>query len=149
MKPNPWIWALSPALACLVSCATPGSSVEVGSQATGSSYFTLSRPAVYKARVGLELAGRACRRARTTLLSPSRVRLEHVAANGEVAESARAYLPPLSRRADQACASYAARVTWRLGDGETVRACFDRGRPCPADSGPKAIVPVPATVPPG
>ena len=129
--------------ACLAGCATPGSSVEVGSQASGSPYFNLSRPGVYKVQDGLQLAGRVCRRARTTLLSPPRVRLEHVAATGAVIEFAHAYIPAIYRHEDQACSGYSTRVGWQIADGETVRACFDRGRSCPAAARVKAVVAAP------
>jgi hypothetical protein len=125
------------------ACATPGASVQVTSQASGSPYFSLGAPGVYKVDGGLRLAGRVCRRARTTLLSPSRIRLEHVAASGEVADVARASVAAIYRNADQACSSYAVRVAWQIADGEALRACFDRGRPCPSNSPNKALIPVP------
>ena len=133
------------AAACLAACATPGSSVVVSSQASGSAYFSLSRPGVYKVQDGLELAGRVCRRARTTLLSPSRVRLEHIGASGDTIGVVHASVPPIYRREDQACSDYATRVGWRIADGESLRACFDRGRPCPADPAAKTTITVPAT----
>ena len=130
-------------LASLVSCATAGGGVAVGSEATGSPYFSLSRPYASKAGEGLQLSGRVCRRARTTGLSPARVRLEHVSAAGDVVEVARAYVPPIYRRSDQACRSYFIRVAWPIADKEAIRACFDRGRPCPSDPQVKATIAVP------
>ena len=131
--------------ACLVGCASSGSSVEVSSQASGSAYFSLSRPGVYKVRDGLEIAGRVCRRARTTLLSPPRVRLEHLATDGATLDVAHAGVAAIYRNPENACTDYAARVAWTIADGESVRACLDRGRPCPADPAMKAVIAVPGT----
>jgi len=127
----------------LGGCAATGDSVTVGSQASGSPYFSLSRPGVYKVATGLQLVGRVCRRSRSTQLSPPGVRLEHISAAGEVVESSHAGVGAIYRNADQPCSDYSARVTWQIADGETVRACFDRGHNCPADPAVKAVVAVP------
>ena len=117
----------------LVSCAgVGGTSVQVVAQASDTPNFSLSRPAVYKTTGGLQVAGRVCRRARTTLLSPSQVRLEHLSAAGEITETAKAGVGEISRRADQPCSNYSGRVSWTLAEGDTVRVCFDRGRACPS-----------------
>ena len=129
--------------AALAGCAGAGSSLVVNTEAAGSSYFSLGRPVAYKAGVGLELAGRVCRRARTTVLTPSRIRLEHVAAGGEVVGVAHAFLPQISRRADLPCSEYRAAVAWTLAEGDTIRACFDRGHACPG--APPARIAVPAS----
>ena len=121
------------AACCLAGCASDGSSVPVSSQAAGSSYFSLTPPAVSKVEGGFELSGRLCRRARTTPLSPPGVRLEHIAANGEPIEVARAPIATIYRNADQACSDYATRVAWRIGEGDSVRACIDHGHPCRID----------------
>jgi hypothetical protein len=126
------------------ACAAPGSPMDVPYQATGSSYFSLGRPGAYKVQGGLELTGRVCRRARTTLLSPSRVRIEHIAAGGDVVEAAHASVPVIYGRADVACAHYAVRVDWKLADGEALRACFDRGRSCRTDPAAKTAAAPPA-----
>jgi hypothetical protein len=138
------IISILPAAAGLWACAAAPSSVQVGSEASGSPYFSLGPPGVYKAGDGLRLVGRVCRRSRTTLLSPARVRIEHVAASGDVAEVAHAGVAAIYRNADQACASYAARVGWRIADGESLRACFDRVGACPRQAAVKAVVAVPA-----
>lgn len=117
----------------LAGCASGGAFQSVGSQATGSAYFTVSRPAVYKMANGLQLAGRVCRRARTTVLSPAGVRLEHIGPTGEVLGTARTHVAAIHRYADQPCAGYATHVDWTLADGDTLRACLDRGRACPAN----------------
>ena len=128
---------------CLSACATSGSSVAIGSQASGSSYFSLSRPGAYKIGRGFKVAGRVCRRARTTLLSPPRVRIEHLAATGEVLGVAHADVPAIYRRADQACSPYAATVDWAIADREALRACFERGKSCPVAAELKAVITVP------
>lgn len=120
----------------------------VESQATGSGAFSVSRPAVYKVKDRLALAGSVCRRARSTLLSPRAVRVEHVSATGAVLESGRAGLAAISRRADQACSHYSLIVDWKLADGEAVRACFDRGHPCPAKSTSTTSPPAATVAPP-
>jgi hypothetical protein len=127
----------------LAGCASAGGTADVPlmANASGSPYFSLSAPRAYKTRGGLELAGRVCRRARTTLLSPSRVRLEHVLADGSVGDVAHAYVGSILRNPDEACAGYYTRVSWTLGEGEQVRACFGHGRPCLGDA-PKKALPV-------
>jgi len=129
--------------AAVAGCAAPGSSLVINSEAAGSSYFSLGRPAAYKVGSGLELAGRACRRARTTVLTPSRVRLEHVTVDGQVIGVAHAFLPQASRRTDLPCSNYRANVAWTLAEGDTIRACFDRGHACPG--APPAQIAVPAS----
>jgi len=131
----------------LASCATGGSWVNVSAEASSSPYFNLSRPGVYKVEGGLEIAGRVCRMARTTLLSPSGVRLEHIAASGDGIEIARASIAPINRHADQRCSDYATVVHWALADGESVRACIDRGHACLSNPPTQAVVAVPATPP--
>jgi hypothetical protein len=115
----------------------------VVTEASGSPYFSLGAPGVYKADGGLQLAGRVCRRSRSTLLSPSRVRLEHVPATGEITEIAHAGIAAIYANADQPCSDYTTRVTWQMGEGDSVRACFDHGRACPVDTPVKAVVTVP------
>ena len=137
------------AVTCLAACATSESAAPITSQATGSSYFRLGAPGVYKAGDGLLLAGRVCRLGRTTLLSPPRVRLEHVSVNGEPLQATHASVAAIYESADQACSNYSARVSWRFAEGEAVRACFDRGRACPADAQVKTVTaaPVPPATP--
>ena len=139
---------LLPLVTALASCAALSGAPAVTAEATGSAYFSLSRPAIYKAGEGLLLAGRACRVARSTVLSPARVRVEHVSAAGEIVQSAHAFLPPIFRRADQRCADYSLKVAWQVGEGESVRACFDRGHACPAKPATAAVVPIAAPAPP-
>ena len=118
--------------------------MKVVSQASGSPAFGLGPPGAYAAGDRLLLAGRVCRRARNTRLSPSTVRIERVDASGTVAGHVDAALPPIYRRADQACAPYSRIVSWRLAEGDSLRACFERGAACPATAETRAVVPVPA-----
>ena len=132
------------AAATMLGCASAPASVQIASEASASPYFSLGAPAAYKAQGGLALAGRVCRRLRITSLSPARVRLEHVTAVGEMTDIAHAGVPTIQRSSDQACRTYKTIVAWQLADGDTVRACFDHGRPCPAST-VKAIIAAPAT----
>lgn len=116
----------------LAGCAAESGFQSVASESWGSPSFTVSRPAVYKAGDGLELTGRLCRRAGATALSPPAVRLEHVGADGQVVGTAMTRVRAIYRSADQPCAPYATKVDWTLGAGDRLRACLDRGRPCPA-----------------
>jgi hypothetical protein len=136
------------ALAILVGCAGGGgAALDLNANASGSSYFSLSRPSAYKAATGMVLAGRVCRRARTTVLSPPRVRLERVGLDGAVLETASATVGPIYRNGDQPCARYSRRLAWSMPAGESVRACFDRGGPCAPDA-PTKSVPAPGALPP-
>ena len=128
---------------CVASCATGPTSVQVSAQAEGSTYFRLAPPAVYKAGSGLELAGRVCRRAHTTLLSPREVRIEHLSASGALLDVTLARVAPIHPGADQSCANYASRtVDWKLAEDDLIRACFARNHACPV-SAPKTLIQVP------
>jgi hypothetical protein len=107
--------------------------------ASGSPYFTLSPPMAYKNRTGLLLTGRVCRRARTTMLSPQRVRLEHLKADGHPIEVTSANVETIPRNADQACTRYGRKVGWTIAADETIRACFDHGKACPANAPAKTM----------
>ncbi|HEY5290343.1 MAG TPA: hypothetical protein VIJ59_09930 [Caulobacteraceae bacterium] len=133
------------ACASLCACATQSSSVQVVSQASGSPYFSLGPPGVSKAGDGVRLVGRVCRRSRTTLLTPYRVRIEHVGPGGAVIGVEHARIPPIYAYSDQACATYAIVAKWTLAPGDSLRACFDRGRDCPSSAAAKAVVAVPAS----
>ncbi|WCM25028.1 hypothetical protein NDN01_13115 [Sphingomonas sp. QA11] len=118
--------------------------MDIQTQASGSPYFSLGAPVAYKVENGMELAGRVCRRVRTTLLSPSGVRLEHIGVSGDRLQTAHASVGAIYRSADQACTRYVARVAWTMVDGEAVRACFDRGKACPINSPVKAVIAAPS-----
>lgn len=137
--------ALAMTLAAAGCAGGGGPTARINAQSTGSAYFNLSRPGLYERAGGLQLVGRVCRRGRVTLLSPPRVRLEHVSAGGDVVDTARAAVAPIYGRVDQPCSNYALRVAWRVADGDSIRACFDHGRACPADPASKALVTVPVS----
>jgi hypothetical protein len=124
--------ALMMAATSVTACASAATAVNVVSQASGSPYFSLGPPAVYKGAEGLTISGRVCRRDGSTLLSPPRVRLEHLAPTGARIGVARARVPEIYREVDQRCADYTTRVVWAIGPGDGVRACFDGGRACPS-----------------
>jgi hypothetical protein len=139
--------AVAALAATLAACAAPGASVSVNAEASGTSYFSLDHPFVHKVRDGLELSGRACRRVRTTLLTPSRVRIEHLSVAGEPIQSVHAFLPQTSRRPDQPCTRYSTIAGWTLSEGETIRACFDRGHACPGAPAVKIAAPAAGAAP--
>jgi hypothetical protein len=146
MKHNPFKSGLllSAGLA-LASCTTVGGpSIAVTAQASDSPYFSLSRPGVYKSGSGLVLTGRVCRKSRSTLLSPSAVRVEHLTASGQLAEVAHASVSAIYGKADQACASYTSHVLWSLTEGDTVKVCFDHGHACPIEATVKEVVAAPS-----
>ncbi len=120
------------AAASLANPLAPGAHVPIA--ASGSPNFSLAASAAVASADGATISGRVCRLARSTLMSPQRLRLERVGADSAVAETAEVSLPILSTRVEQRCARYAARVAWRLMTDESLRLCFDRGQPCPAAS---------------
>jgi hypothetical protein len=125
--------ALFAAAGLAAACASDGTWMDVTSEASGSAYFSLSRPEVRAAADHIEISGRVCRRGRATLLSPAAVRLEHINADGLRTEVARASLAAIHRDADQACTDFATDVRWSIMAGDVVRACFDDARPCPSE----------------
>lgn len=130
----------------LAACAAiPSQSVTIVSEAKGSGAFSLGAPAMVKTAQGQHLGGRVCRLNRSTLLSPPRIRVEHLAATGGVTDVAHAYVPEIYRATDETCSDYGANVAWTMNEGDRVRACFDRGAGCPADTESKAVVKAPAT----
>jgi len=120
-------------------CSMDASTISLPSKASGSSFFSLGRPIAYKIGTGFQLTGRVCRRSRTTLLSPPRVRLEHVTSDGVARDVTTAAVGAIYRSSDQACSSYSRHVEWAMAAGESVRACFDRGAPCPTGAPEKAV----------
>ena len=136
---------LTPALALgLAACATSGNEVRIVSQAHGSDFFSLGAPGVYKASKGLHVGGRVCRMGRSTVFSPRTIRIEHLDNGGRLLDTTYAASPAINRTFDEACRSYSTRVTWTLGEGDTLRACFDHGRACPVAAESKATVAAPA-----
>jgi hypothetical protein len=127
------------------ACATiPSESVKVISEGKGSDYFSLGAPAMSKSATGQYVAGRVCRLNRSTLLSPPSIRVEHLSAGGQLLDVAHAYLAEIYLARDQNCSDYAAKVSWTMGTGDIVRACFDHEAVCPAQAESKAVVKAPA-----
>lgn len=134
-------------IALLASACASASreSVEVISQAKGSNYFSLGAPAISKTDSGQLVAGRVCRLGHSTLLSPPGIRVEHRHAAGQLVETAHAYIPEIYLARDQNCSEYAAKVSWTIAPGDIVRACFDRGAACPAQTESRAVTKAPRT----
>ena len=132
-------------LVLIAGCAsTPLESVKVVTEAKGSSSFSLGAPAVSKSHNGQHVAGRVCRQGRSTLLSPPSIRVEHLAAGGQVLNTDHAYVPEIYSARDQTCADYHVKVQWTLSPGDIVRACFEHGAACPHQADSKAVVKAPA-----
>jgi hypothetical protein len=128
-----------------VGCAAiPTETVKILSEAKGSGYFSLGAPGMSKTATGQTLAGRVCRLAQSTLLSPPAIRIDHLDGAGRRLETAHAYVPEIYLARDQTCSDYAAKVAWTLSPGDKVRACFDRGAACPAQAQSKAVINAPA-----
>jgi len=123
-----------PSVLLLTSCGTPDVGETINAQAHGTIYFELGKPAIYIDPSGFRIVGSACRRGQPGLLSPEYVRIEHLSPTGETIEHLRAYLPEMLLRSYQRCSSYSATVTWKFQPGETVNACFERGKSCPPAS---------------
>jgi hypothetical protein len=143
--PDMKTWPLLLLAAGLAACAEGPPPQAVTSQASGTTYFRLGAPGVYKVGSGVRLVGQVCRRYRSTDLSPYRVRIEHLSAAGEVIGVTEGGVPPIYDRSEQACVAYSARADWTFAPGDALRACFDRGRPCSPQAAAKTVVPVPKT----
>lgn len=126
--------------AVILATAAMAAAPTVTTEATGTANFSLSKPDLRPSGSGFTISGLACRRARSTLLSPQSIRIEHVAATGEVAQNSHSYLPTISRQNDRRCSHYFAKVDWTLADGDLVRVCFDHGQACPKTPEVKAVV---------
>jgi hypothetical protein len=117
-------------VAATLAIATGSTGATVTTEATGTANFSLSEPALRQAGSGITISGSACRRARSTLLSPRSIRLEHVVAGEQVSQTARAFVQ-ISRELNRRCSQFSTKVAWVLADGDSVRACFDHGKACP------------------
>ena len=118
---------LSAGLTLLLALAQP--LPEVGTRAapqveTGiSRNFTFVSPHLRMGDEGLRVDGQVCRRANYFGMSPLRIRLEALGSDGHLLAAKTAYLPVLSRRADQRCAHYAAAFERTLEPVAKLRIC--------------------------
>jgi hypothetical protein len=136
---------LLPGLALgLAACVTSANEVRIVTQAHGSDFFSLGAPGVYKAGDHLRVGGRVCRLRRSTVFSPQAIRIEHLDKGARLLDTAFAASPAINRTFDEACRTYSTKVAWTLGEGDTLRACFDHGHACPAAAESKATVAAPA-----
>ena len=80
----------------------------------------------------MRVEGSVCRRANRSLISPSRVQIDHLSGTGGLIETSYAYLPRLSQREDQRCGRYGAKLkTASHCLAIVVRVCLPRGHgPC-------------------
>ncbi len=79
----------------------------------------------------MHIGGTVCRRANRSLISPTRVEIDHVSATGELIDTDHAYLPRLSQREDQRCGGFGAKLKTPPQPGDIVRICLPRSHgPC-------------------
>lgn len=101
-------------------------------EAISSINFLLVQPRIRAKGKAVRVEGSACRRPNRSLISPSRVRIDHLSSAGELIETSYAYLPRLSQREDQRCGRYGATLkSPPQQPGELVRVCLPQSRgPC-------------------
>ena len=79
------------------------------------------------------IAGRVCRRANRSVISPTRVEIDHLSATGDVIDTGYAYLPRLSQREDQRCGGFSAKLKTPPQPGDVVWLCLPQSHgPCRA-----------------
>ena len=74
----------------------------------------------------VRIEGSLCRRANRSLISPSRVQIDHLSGTNEPIETSYAYLPQLSQREDQRCGRFGAKLKTAPQSGDIVRVCLPR-----------------------
>ncbi len=122
------------ALALVASAGTasaaPPERVEVDTEVIPLTGFRLEPPGVTRDGDSLRFRGFLCRK--SVAMSPYRVRLERLSADGRVLDVATGRVSGISGRG-QRCTVYTVTAPWRLEPGDRVRACAQRGDgPCPA-----------------
>ena len=99
----------------------------------GSSDVDPSRPGIAQAaQIVLAVSGVVCRRVNFYGLSPPRLQIEAIGADGAVVAKSYAFLAALSRRADQRCGDYATLLKPQDRPVTRVRVCAARHGDCPA-----------------
>ena len=132
--------AIIGALALVAVHASAQQLISVASEASGSDFFSLSAPVALGSGANQEeLTGRVCRLRRSTLLSPSEVRVEHLNASGNLLGVTDAPAAEIAKSDDQPCVDYDARVAWTFARGDKLRACFESGRRCPTNAAALAL----------
>ena len=93
-------------------------------EATSTSSFTVEQQRLDIHGHAIHVEGVVCRRPLHFGLSPERVTIERVAADGTVAAPVFAGLPPLPRRLDQRCAHFGVPLDPAPVAGELIRLCL-------------------------
>jgi hypothetical protein len=117
------------------ACATTGAAnvSSIHGDAVSSANFVLSPPNIYPEQDSVRVSGTVCRKPNRALVTPSHIEIDHLKADHSLIEKTLAYLPPLSRRADQRCGRYTGKTSSAFSPGDTIRVCISRGAGrCPA-----------------
>ena len=101
-------------------------------EAIGSASFTLETPRLDVHGREVHVEGVVCRRPWHLGLSPEKVQIERLKADGTVAATQFAPLPPLPRRIDQRCGRFGVALDPLPVTGELIRICVARSGSCPA-----------------
>lgn len=118
------------------SCAAYGGATQlaVRMEVISPSGFALRSPDAIQSPTGTRFHGSVCRR--SSMLSPTRVRVERLGARGDVLASASRPLGGLGGRGRR-CTFYDVPTDWTIGGGESVRVCALRSdSPCPPNASP-------------
>ena len=101
-------------------------------EAISSASFTLETPRLDVHGRAIHVEGVVCRRPWHLGLSPEKVQIERLGADGSVAATQSAPLPPLPRRIDQRCGRFGVPLDPAPVAGERIRICLTRSGSCPA-----------------
>ena len=100
-------------------------------EAVSPANFLFAAPRARAVGDAVRIEGSVCRRANRSLISPSRVQIDHLSGTGELIETGYTYLPRLSQREDQRCGRYFAKLKTAPLPGDVVRVCLPRSHgPC-------------------
>lgn len=99
-------------------------------EAVGSSSFILETPRLDRHGHEVQVEAMVCRRPWHLGLSPEKVQIERVSADGTIASTQFAPLPPLPRRVDQRCGRFGVTLDPPPVSGELIRLCVTRSGSC-------------------
>lgn len=121
---------------CAGGCAAYGGALllPVPMEVSSPSGFVLRSPDAIQTPTGTRFHGAVCRK--SSMLSPTRVRVDRLGARGDVLASASRPLGGLGGRGRR-CTFYEVPTDWTIGAGESVRVCALRSdSPCPPTPSP-------------
>ncbi len=118
----------------VASAPLPAPAVPVGVhlEAISSSSFTVQSPRLDVHGATTHVEGVVCRRPLHFGQSPEKVQIERVQADGTIAATIFAFLPPLPRRFDQSCVRFGTPLKPPPVSGESIRICLARKGVCAA-----------------